>query len=156
MNKRIELTVNGETRSMDINVGASLLDVLRKDLGLTGTKEGCSVGECGACTVLVDGVNVDSCIYMAVWADGCEIRTIEDLDQDGVLSPVQQAFIDNGAVQCGFCTPGIVLTTTALRESGAKMTRDELRRSLSGHLCRCTGYQQIVVAAEKSLDAGKE
>jgi carbon-monoxide dehydrogenase small subunit len=93
---------------------------------------------------------------MAVWADGCEIRTIEDLDQDGVLSPVQQAFIDNGAVQCGFCTPGIVLTTTALRESGAKMTRDELRRSLSGHLCRCTGYQQIVVAAEKSLDAGKE
>lgn len=156
MNKRIELTVNGEIRSMDINVGASLLDVLRKDLGLTGTKEGCSVGECGACTVLVDGVNVDSCIYMAVWADGCEIRTIEDLDQDGVLSLVQQAFVDNGAVQCGFCTPGLVLTTTALRESGAKMTRDELRRSLSGHLCRCTGYQQIVVAAEESLDAGKE
>lgn len=155
MNKRIELKVNGETRVLEVNVGASLLDILRNDLGLTGTKEGCSVGECGACTVLVDGVNIDSCIYLAVWADGKEVRTIEGLEEDGKLSSVQQSFVDNGAVQCGFCTPGLILTTTALKEANVHMDRNELRRSLSGHLCRCTGYQQIMVATEESLDAGK-
>lgn len=153
MFKRIAFTVNGRPYNIEIDVRESLLDVLRGRLGLTGAKEGCGVGECGACTVLIDGVPHDTCIYLAVWADGKELKTIEGVaEKNGQLSDVQKAFVEEGAVQCGFCTPGLILTTTALKESGKNFTRDELKRELSGHLCRCTGYQHILNAAEKSLE----
>jgi len=150
--KRIDFKVNGRHYNFEVDVRESLLDVLR-NLGFTGAKQGCGVGECGACSVLIDGTPYDTCIYLAVWADGKEIRTIEGMaEKNGELSDVQKAFVDEGAVQCGFCTPGLVLTTTALKESGKDYTRDELKRELSGHLCRCTGYQNILKAAEKSLE----
>ncbi|MDP4127924.1 MAG: (2Fe-2S)-binding protein [Bacillota bacterium] len=153
MFKQISFAVNGKVYKFEVDVRESLLDVLRNHLGFTGVKQGCSVGECGACSVLIDGVPHDTCIYLAVWADGKDIRTIEGVaDKNGELSNVQKAFVEEGAVQCGFCTPGLVLTTTALKESGKDYTRDELKRELSGHLCRCTGYQNILKAAEKSLE----
>ncbi len=152
LRKKIALTVNGKAESFEVDVRESLLEVLRNTLGYTGVKKGCGVGECGACSVLIDGVPIDSCIYLAVWADGKTILTIEGVAQDGELSPVQQAFVDEGAVQCGFCTPGLVLTTTALAESGREYTKDELKRELSGHFCRCTGYQNIFKAAEKAIE----
>ena len=153
MLKKISMTVNGEKKELEVNVGESLLDVLRNKLGLSGAKKGCGVGECGACTVLIDGVNIDTCIYLAVWADGKEIRTVEGLAQDGELTTVQKAFIEEGAVQCGFCTPGLVMSTTALAGRKEKqLIKEELKRRLSGHLCRCTGYQHILTAAEKVLE----
>lgn len=153
MYKRIAFTVNGKAYDLEVDVRESLLEVLRERLGLTGAKQGCGVGECGACSVLIDGVPHDSCIYLAVWAEGKEIRTIEGVAaKNGELSDVQKTFVEEGAVQCGFCTPGLVLTTTALKEGGEDYTREELKRELSGHLCRCTGYQSILKAAEKSLE----
>ncbi len=151
MEKRISFEVNGKALSFDIDIQKSLLEVLRYELGYTGTKKGCGVGECGVCTVLIDGIPIDSCIYLAVWADGKTITTIEGVATDGKLSNVQQAFVDEGAIQCGFCTPGLVLTTTALVESTEEYTREEVKQELSGHLCRCTGYQNILRAAEKAL-----
>ena len=149
--KKLELTVNGRAYAFDIDIRESLLDVLRDRLQFTGVKQGCSVGECGACTVLIDGTPVNSCIYLAAWAHGKTITTIEGVAHDGQLSPVQEAFVEEGAIQCGFCTPGLVLSTTAMVESGQHFTHDEVRRELSGHLCRCTGYQKIVDAAERAL-----
>lgn len=149
--KRIAVTVNGRAMDLEIDVRCSLLEVLRDQLHFTGAKEGCSVGECGACTVLVDGVPLDACIHLAAWVDGKAITTIEGLAQHGELTPVQEAFVDEGAIQCGFCTPGLVLTTTALVQRGRPCGHDEVRRELSGHLCRCTGYQKIVEAAERAL-----
>ena len=155
--KRIAMTVNGRPVEIEIDIRESLLDVLRDRLQFTGVKQGCSVGECGACTVLIDGVPVNSCIHLAAWADGKAITTIEGIAVDGQLSPVQEAFVEEGAIQCGFCTPGLVLSTTAMVESGRTFTHDEVKRELSGHLCRCTGYQKIVDAAEKALrDAAEE
>lgn len=152
MFKRIAFSVNGKAFNFEVDIRESLLELLRH-LRYTGAKKGCGVGECGACTVLIDGIPIDSCLYLAVWADGKEIRTIEGMaEKNGELSKVQKAFVDEGAVQCGFCTPGLVLTTTALTESGQDYTRNELKRELSGHLCRCTGYQSILKAAEKSLE----
>lgn len=152
MFKKISLTVNGKAYTPEVDVRSSLLELLR-GFGYTGAKQGCGVGECGACSVLIDGTPYDSCIYLAVWADGKAITTIEGLAaKNGELSQVQQAFVEEGAVQCGFCTPGLVLTTTALQESGKDFTTEELKRELSGHLCRCTGYQNILKAAEKSLE----
>ncbi len=150
--KRINMIVNDKTYSIEVDVKDALLEVLRDRLGFTGVKHGCSVGECGACTVLIDGTAVNSCIYLAVWADGKKITTIEGVSKDGKLSKVQQAYIDEGAVQCGFCTPGLILTTTALVESGKKYTDEEIKREISGHLCRCTGYQKIFRAVKKSLE----
>jgi aerobic-type carbon monoxide dehydrogenase small subunit (CoxS/CutS family) len=150
--KKINMIVNDKPYSVEIDLKESLLEVLRDRLQFTGVKQGCSVGECGACTVLIDGTPVNSCIYLAVWADGKTIRTIEGIAKDGKLSKVQQAFIDEGAVQCGFCTPGLVLTTTALVESGKKFSDEEIKKEISGHLCRCTGYQKIFSAAKKSLE----
>ena len=150
--KRITLTINEKKHSLEVDIRETLLDVLRERLHYTGVKRGCSVGECGACTVLVDGVPIDSCIYMAVWADGKEVLTVEGVEKNGDLSKVQKAYIEEGAVQCGFCTPGLVLTTTSLVNSGKKFTDEEIKREISGHLCRCTGYQKIFNATKKSLE----
>jgi aerobic-type carbon monoxide dehydrogenase small subunit (CoxS/CutS family) len=149
--KKINVIVNEKPYILEVDVKESLSDVLRNRLQLTGIKQGCSVGECGACSVIIDGLPINSCIYLAVWADGKKIKTIEGVAKNGKLSKVQQAFIDEGAVQCGFCTPGLVLTATALVESGKKYTDKEIRREISGHLCRCTGYQKIYSAVKKSL-----
>ncbi|MEG2140484.1 MAG: xanthine dehydrogenase iron sulfur-binding subunit XdhC [Bilophila sp.] len=151
MLKTIQCTVNGAPTTFAVAVGASLLETLR-EAGLTSVKQGCGVGECGACTVLVDDMPVDSCLFLAIWADGKAIRTAEGEVRAGTLSPVQQAYIDAGAVQCGFCTPGLVMTTTAFVESHKNApTRDDIRKAHAGNLCRCTGYDTIVTAVEKSL-----
>lgn len=152
----IRMTVNGKEVELAIDDRESLLDTLRNRLGLTSVKKGCEVGECGACTVLVDGEAIDSCIYLTMWAAGKHILTVEGLKSPaGELSPVQQAFIDEAAVQCGFCTPGIIMSAVEIIGTGRKYSRDELRKLVSGHLCRCTGYENIlnaleVVAGEKS------
>ncbi|NFV12307.1 (2Fe-2S)-binding protein [Clostridium sporogenes] len=151
LKKKIKFTVNDKKYEVEIDIRESLSEVLRSRLHLTGVKQGCGVGECGACTVLIDGVPKDSCIYLAAWADGKTIKTIEGVGKNGKLSDVQKAFIDEGAVQCGFCTPGLVLTTTALVESGTDYTDEEIKREISGHLCRCTGYNKIFNATKKAI-----
>ncbi len=153
--KIIHLTVNGRETEVAIDEREALLDTLRERLGLTSVKRGCEVGECGACTVLLDGKAVDSCIYLTVWAEGKSITTVEGLmSPDGELNPVQRAFIEEAAVQCGFCTPGLILTAVEIVGTGKQYTREELRRLISGHLCRCTGYQNILNAVEKAVRAG--
>jgi len=142
----IELSVNGRRRSVEVAVHHSLLDVLRDDLELTGTKECCLVGECGACTVSMDGRIVDSCLVLAVEADGAEITTVEGLAPDGRLTPLQQAFLDKGAVQCGFCTPGQLVAATDLLARTPRPTVEEIAEGLAGNLCRCGCYVQITEA----------
>ncbi|HCL4438026.1 xanthine dehydrogenase [Clostridium botulinum] len=151
LKRKIKFTVNDKKYEVEIDIRESLSEVLRSRLHLTGVKQGCLVGECGACTVLIDGVPTDSCIYLAAWADGKTIKTIEGVQKNGELSEVQKAFIDEGAVQCGFCTPGLVLTTTALVENEKNYTDDEIKREISGHLCRCTGYNKIFNATKKAI-----
>ncbi|GMA09300.1 xanthine dehydrogenase [Tetragenococcus halophilus subsp. flandriensis] len=153
MNKEIRFLLNNEEISCMVDIRKSLLEVLRENFSLTGTKEGCSVGECGACTVLVEGQTVDSCIYLAAWADGKSITTIEGMENiDGSLSDIQQEFIDSGAVQCGFCIPGMILSSHELLEDNDQLTRNEIRRGISGNMCRCTGYQKIIGAVEKTVE----
>lgn len=148
----ISFTVNGQPVSVSVEEGEALLDTLRERLGLTSVKRGCEVGECGACTVLIDGKAVDSCIYLSVWAAGKSILTVEGLRKnDGTLTAIQQAFIDQCAVQCGFCTPGLILSALELVMSGKTYTREELKKRISGHLCRCTGYENILNAVEQAL-----
>ncbi|WP_421159683.1 xanthine dehydrogenase iron sulfur-binding subunit XdhC [Aeromonas dhakensis] len=146
----IQCEINGKPYSYAVPPTMSLLHFLRGQ-GLISVKEGCSVGECGACTVRVDGVAIDSCLYLAVWADGKSIRTVEGERQGNELSDVQQAFIDEGAVQCGFCTPGLVMASAALLDKTERrpLSEAEIRRGLSGNLCRCTGYQNVVRAVKK-------
>lgn len=157
MIKLLNLTVNGKPVKIAVDERESLADLLRNHLELTSVKKGCEVGECGACTVLVDGKAIDSCIYMAVWAEGKSILTVEGLRQPtGELSPIQQAFVDEAAVQCGFCTPGIIMSAVEIAATGKKYTRDELRVLISGHLCRCTGYQNILNALEKIVNNGTD
>ncbi|HEX2848919.1 MAG TPA: (2Fe-2S)-binding protein [Acidimicrobiales bacterium] len=155
---RIHCEVNGTRRDLDVDPLARLLDVLRDDLGLVGTKEGCGEGECGACTVLLDGAAVASCLVPACHVDGRRIVTVEGLAPDGTLSAVQAALIDHGAIQCGFCTPGIAMLATAALEHEPGASRERLREVLAGNLCRCTGYQMIVdaVADAVATSAGRE
>ena len=150
--KLVHCKINGVERQQMVDVRASLTDMLRNDFRLTSVKKGCEVGECGACNVIIDGECFNSCIYLAVWAEGKEIRTLESLmGPDGELSDIQQAFIDETAVQCGFCTPGFIMTAVEILESGKEYTDEELRKLLSGHLCRCTGYENILKAVKKTM-----
>ncbi len=156
----IEVEVNGRRRSLRVEAHHTLLEVLRDDLGLTGTKECCLVGECGACTVRLNGRIVDSCLVLAVEADGGEVVTVEGLARGGRLSPVQQAFLDHGAAQCGFCIPGQLVAAQELLDTTPHPTRAEVEEGLAGNLCRCAGYEQIIeaviAAAEVEVDAGVE
>ncbi|MCR4818586.1 MAG: (2Fe-2S)-binding protein [Fretibacterium sp.] len=150
--KLITCTINGIERSAMVDVRASLTDMLRNEYGLTSVKKGCEVGECGACAVIIDGECFNSCIYLAIWADGKNITTLEGLTlPDGTLSDIQQAFADETAVQCGFCTPGFILEAESFLKKGKIYTDEELRKLLSGHLCRCTGYENILKAVKKTM-----
>jgi carbon-monoxide dehydrogenase small subunit len=142
----IELTINGELLRADVPANWRLIDLLRRDLEMTGTHEGCGEGDCGACTVIVDGKAVNACLVLAVEADGCVVETIEGLAKGDELHPIQEAFIEEGAIQCGFCTPGMILTAKALLDGNPEPTELEVRRTLQGNLCRCTGYEKIVQA----------
>jgi len=145
---RIELTVNGRGRSVDVQPHHTLLEMLRDDLALTGTKECCLVGECGACTVIVDGESVDSCLMLGVEADGAAITTVEGLASGDRLDPLQEAFLETGAAQCGFCIPGQLVSARALLDDVPHPTRTQIEEGLAGNLCRCAGYEQIMEAVE--------
>jgi aerobic-type carbon monoxide dehydrogenase small subunit (CoxS/CutS family) len=144
--RRIELTVNGRVRAIEVAPHHTLLEVLRGDLGLTGTKECCLVGECGACTVLVDDTSIDSCLMLAMEADGTKVTTVEGLATGDRLHPLQQAFLDSGAAQCGFCIPGQLISAQALLALNPHPTRGQVEEGLAGNLCRCAGYGQIIEA----------
>jgi xanthine dehydrogenase YagT iron-sulfur-binding subunit len=144
----VDLTINGEARHLSIEPWVSLLDLLRERLHLTGTKKGCDHGQCGACTILVDGRRINSCLTLAVMHDGADITTIEGLANGGVLHPMQQAFVAQDALQCGYCTPGQICSAVALLREGHARTQGEIRELMSGNLCRCGAYQNIVAAIE--------
>ena len=150
MKKLINLNVNGTEYELAVAPNRTLTQALRDDLGLFGTKEGCGVGDCGACTVIMDGKPVNSCLVLAVQADGSEITTIEGVAGAEGLHPVQQAFVELGAIQCGFCTPGMILSAKSLLDTRPEATEREIREALSGNLCRCTGYQKIVEAVQEA------
>lgn len=148
----VHFNLNGRDVERTVDVRASLTDMLRNDYHTLSVKKGCEVGECGACNVLIDGETFNSCIYLAVWAEGKRVRTLEGLmGPDGELSDIQQAFIDEAAIQCGFCTPGFIMSAVELLESRKEYTDDEIRKHLSGHLCRCTGYENILRAVKKTM-----
>ena len=151
----IVINVNGISHKLRVRTSALLLDVLREDLGLKGTKRGCDQGQCGACTVLLDGRPVLSCILLAVQADGKKIQTIEGMASEGKLHPLQEAFVAEGGAQCGFCTPGMILSAKALLDQKAHPADEEIRQAISGNLCRCTGYEKIIRAVKKAAQAMK-
>ena len=146
--RTLDFILNGEACHTEIPEDATLLKVLRDILHLTGTKEGCGEGDCGACTVLVDGRSVNSCLFPAVQAEGCQVMTIEGVEAHPELARIQKAFVDYGAVQCGFCSPGMIMSTVALLKKNPKPTEEEIRRGLSGNICRCTGYKAMVDAIQ--------
>jgi aerobic-type carbon monoxide dehydrogenase small subunit (CoxS/CutS family) len=154
MTTRIELTVNGRSRALDVLPYHTLLEVLRADLGLTGTKECCLVGECGACTVIVDGMSVDSCLMLGVEADGSAVTTVEGLAVGDRLDPLQAAFLETGAAQCGFCIPGQLISARALLDEVPHPSRVEIEEGLAGNLCRCAGYEQIIEAVLVASERG--
>jgi carbon-monoxide dehydrogenase small subunit len=150
----IELKVNGEIHEVLVETHRTLLEVLRENIGLTGTKEACDTGECGACAVLLDGIPVNSCLVLALDARGKEVTTIEGLAKNGKLHPVQKAFVEHGASQCGFCTPGMIITAKALLDENPKPTEQEVRQAISGNLCRCSGYAKILEAIKAASEEG--
>lgn len=153
--KQIKLTVNGRLYELSVPPWGTLLSVIRDELGLTGTKEGCGLGECGACTVIMDGKTVNSCLVLAVEADGKKITTIEGLADGDKLHPLQQAFVDHGGLQCGFCTPGVIMSAKALLEEKPAPTEDDIRKGIAGNTCRCTGYTKIIesiAAAARNME----
>ena len=153
MKKVISLTVNGKKYEIAVKTNQTLLEVLRDEMGLTGTKEGCGEGDCGACAVLMDGKAVNSCLVLAVRANGRDIVTVEGLSEGGKLHPLQEAFVEHGAIQCGFCSPGMLISGKALLEKNPHPSEEETRLAISGNLCRCTGYQKIV---ESIMSAGEK
>jgi len=144
----LTLKVNGEVYDLEVPANRTLLDVIREECGLTGTKQGCGHGECGACTVLLEGAPVNACLILAVQANGKTVVTIEGLSKDGGIHPIQEAFINHGAIQCGFCTPGMILSVKALLDRNPEPQEVEIREALTGNFCRCTGYQKIVEAVQ--------
>jgi carbon-monoxide dehydrogenase small subunit len=152
----IELTVNGDVERVDVPAQMTLLEMLRERLVLTGTKNGCAAGECGACTVLMNGEPVNSCLVLAVECNGSEIITVEGLAQDGRLDPVQTAIVEAGGVQCGFCTPGVLITSRALLDRNPEPSEAEIQEALVGNLCRCTGYIRIIEGVKVAAELGKE
>jgi carbon-monoxide dehydrogenase small subunit len=145
---RITLTINGEVEQVDVPSNMTLLTMLREKLAFTGTKNGCNAGECGACTVIMNGEPVNSCMVLAAECDGAKITTVEGLAQDGVLDPIQETIINKGGVQCGFCTPGILISSRALLDRNSSPTEEDIREALVGNLCRCTGYVRIIDAVK--------
>src|SRR5512139_2446811 len=145
----IRLIVNGAPSDISVKPSATLVEVLREDLGLTGTKEGCGVGECGACTVLMEGEPVNACLVLAIEADGKHVETIEGLSDGDVLHPIQQAFVEIGGMQCGFCTPGMILSAKALLDENKNPDEEEIRKALEGNFCRCTGYTKIIASVRE-------
>jgi carbon-monoxide dehydrogenase small subunit len=154
--EQLNITVNGKDYELQIKPSANLLDVIREDLGLTGTKEGCGVGECGSCTVIVDGITVNACLMLAMEAQGSRVTTIEGLADGEKLHPIQQAFVDVGGLQCGFCTPGMILSTKALLDENDSPTDEEIRKGLEGNFCRCTGYTKIIESVRTAANMLKE
>jgi carbon-monoxide dehydrogenase small subunit len=152
--KQITVTVNGTVYELQVKPWATLLDMIRDDLGLTGTKEGCGLGECGACTVIMDGKTVNACLVLAPEADGKEIMTIEGLSRGDQLHPLQEAFMEQGGIQCGFCTPGMVLSAKALLDENPRPTDEEIRRGMAGNFCRCTGYTKIFESLKAAARKG--
>jgi len=148
----IRFTINGKNVEIDVEAAETALEVIREGLSLKGTKHGCGIGECGACTIVVDGKAVNACLMPGVQLDGREVLTVEGLEGPAGLSPLQEAFLDHHAVQCGFCTPGILMSVRALLDENPSPARDDIVRGISGNLCRCTGYQQIVSAIEAAAD----
>jgi len=146
--KQLHMTVNGRSVDLSVKPSWTLLYVLREELGLTGTKKGCEQGDCGACTVLLDGLPVNACLVLALQAEGCAVETIEGLGTAENLHPLQESFLENGAVQCGYCTPGTLMSASALLRDNPSPSLDEIRRGISGNLCRCTGYTKIVKAIQ--------
>jgi len=150
----IELKINGEIHALSVKPNETLLDVLRDKIGLTGTKKGCDTGQCGACTVLLDGKPVPSCLMLAVDVKNSEILTIEGLAENGSLHSLQEAFVSEGAVQCGYCTPGMILSAKALLDQNPHPSEQEIKEAISGNLCRCTGYVKIIQAVSAAADRG--
>ena len=148
----IQLVINNINYKVEIDVNMRLIDLLRDKLGLVGTKEGCGEGECGACTIIMDGESVNSCLVMAFQANGSNIITIEGLEENGELHPLQKAYLEEGSVQCGFCIPGLIMSTKALLDKHPDPSREEIREGMSGNLCRCTGYNKAIDAAQKAIE----
>jgi carbon-monoxide dehydrogenase small subunit len=150
--KQVRLLVNGTPYELDVEAWETLVDVLRNDLGLTGTKEGCGLGECGACTIIMDGKAVNSCLVLAAEADGKHITTIEGLADGDELHPIQEAFVECGGLQCGFCTPGMIMSTKALLDENPNPSEEEIRRGIAGNICRCTGYAKIIESIKAAAE----
>jgi carbon-monoxide dehydrogenase small subunit len=150
--KEIKLTVNNQPYRISVLPHRTLLEIIREDLGLTGTKEGCGLGECGACTVLMDGQAINSCLVLAAEADGKKITTIEGLADGDKLHPLQQAFVDHGGLQCGFCTPGMIMSAKALLDENPSPTEEEIKQGIAGNLCRCTGYAKIIESIKAAAE----
>jgi carbon-monoxide dehydrogenase small subunit len=156
LKKELKITINGDHYHLFVETHRTLLEVIRDMIGLTGTKKGCGMGECGACTVLLNGQPVNACLVLAHEADSQEVLTIEGLSKGGALHPIQTAFVEYGAIQCGFCTPGMVMTAKALLDQKPEASGDDIRNGLKGNLCRCTGYVKIIKAVEAAQDMIKE